>query len=521
MIVPRMLVIAFANLILPASLASSPALVLSPHSAHNAPEPQVSVTRAQAEPVLQTKPIGIKSELGSKRLSTVNSQGKRPNIVFVLLDDVRYDDLIDHPFSQLPNLSRVLKEGASFQRFFTSAPLCSPSRAVFLTGQYPFRNGIVDNGERAEQSHKIVTFPRLLHDAGYRTGFFGKWHMGHDDDTARPGFDRWVSFVGQGVYFDPVLNVDGEHVRASGYMTDVLTEHAVSFISSSPNDQPFMAFIAQKASHPEVHPNHVRTFPAAPGDEQLYKDEVLSRSPSWQAPVNDKPALSRPIDYSDPRSPKGGLPDEIIKSRLRMLRAVDRSIGKLLDSLTTKGVLDETIFIVSSDQGFFYGEFGLAQERRLAYEPSIHIPFIVRYPALSKPGSKPNTLASNVDVAPTLLELAAVRSPSNLDGQSLVPAFNYPQKNIRDDLLIEYYSDTEFPRLRQMGYKAIRTARYKYIQYDELQGMDELYDLKSDPFELNNLLPAKAGKPFHIDLRKKINRLVGASRAPDRGTPRR
>ena len=161
-------------------------------------------------------------------------------------------------------------------------------------------------GECAEQSHKIVTFPRLLHDAGYRTGFFGKWHMGHDDDTARPGFDKWVSFVGQGVYFDLILNVDGKTVRTTGYMTDILTDHAISFIEASPTDQPYLAFIAQKASHPEVHPNQVRTFPPAPGDEHLYRDSLLPRLPNWQAPVQDKPALSRPYDSSDPRSPKGG-----------------------------------------------------------------------------------------------------------------------------------------------------------------------------------------------------------------------
>ena len=120
------------------------------------------------------------------------AQTKRPNIVFLLLDDVRYDDMVDHPFVDLPNLKRLATEGASFRRFFTSAPLCSPSRAVFMTGQYPFHNGIVDNGERGELSHQIVTFPKLLQDAGYHTGFFGKWHMGHEDDSPRPGFDRMV-----------------------------------------------------------------------------------------------------------------------------------------------------------------------------------------------------------------------------------------------------------------------------------------------------------------------------------------
>lgn len=437
------------------------------------------------------------------------AEPRRPNIVFILLDDVRYDDLIDHPFVQLPNLARVVKEGASFQRFFTSAPLCSPSRAAFLTGQYPHRNGIIDNGERAEQSHQIVTFPKLLHDAGYRTGFFGKWHMAHDDDTPRPGFDKWVSFLGQGVYFDPMLNVDGVEVHATGYMTDILTEHAVSFIEASPADKPFLAFIAQKASHPEIYANQVRTFPPAPGDERLYEGAALPRLPSWHASVHDKPALSRPVDYSDPRSPKGGLPDSIIRDRLRMLSAVDRSIGKLLDSLTAKGVLDQTIFVITSDQGFFYGEFGLAQERRLAYEPSIRIPFVMRYPKLAKPGSRPNALVSNVDVAPTLLELAGASIPTNMDGRSLVSTFNKRSRPVRKDLLIEYYSDREFPRIQNMGYKAIRTDRYKYIRYEELKGMDELYDLRSDPFEQSNLLPDRATKWVLDDLRTRLDLLIG------------
>jgi arylsulfatase A-like enzyme len=443
----------------------------------------------------------------STRIDAKAAAPKQPNIVFILLDDVRYDDLIDHPFVRLPNLERVVREGASFQRFFTSAPLCSPSRAVFLTGQYPHRNGIIDNGERAEQSHRIVTFPKLLHDVGYRTGFFGKWHMGHDDDTARPGFDTWVSFIGQGVYFNPMLNVDGEHIQANGYMTDILTDYALSFIERAPEGQPFLAFVSQKASHPEVYPNQVRTFPPARGDEKLYEGEKLPRLPSWRAPTSGKPALSRPVDFSDPRSPAGGLPDGVIKDRLRMLSAVDRSIGRLIDGLTAKGILDETIFIVSSDQGFFYGEFGLAQERRLAYEPSIRIPFIVRYPPLARPGSRPNALLSNVDVAPTLLALAGVRAPSNLDGRSMVEAFKNGSRPVRNDFLIEYYTDSEFPRLQNMGYRAIRTDRFKYIRYTELQGMDELYDLQNDPHELTNLLPNRAPTRVVDDLRKRIERL--------------
>ena len=435
-------------------------------------------------------------------------QPRRPNVVFVLLDDVRYDDLVDHPFARLPNIERLAAEGSSFTNFFTSAPLCSPSRAVFLTGKYPFRNGIIDNGERAAQSHRLVTFPRLLHGAGYRTGFFGKWHMGHEDDTARPGFDRWVSFVGQGVYFDPPLNVDGKAVQGKGYMTDILTDQAVSFIESSTKEKPFLVFLAHKASHPEVYPNQIRTFPSPPSDAALYEGLVLPRAPNWRAPLTGKPALENTADHSDPRSPVGGLPDGIIRDRLRMLSAVDRGIGRLRETLEKRGLLDNTIFVVTSDQGFFYGEFGLAQERRLAYEASIRIPLILRYPALAKAGSRPGFLMGNVDVAPTILELAAVRVPRDMDGKSVVRTLKGEAGPVRQSLLIEYYSDTEFPRLRNLGYQAIRTDRHKYIRYRDLRDVDELYDLQQDPYELRNLLPDAAAGPLKRRLSDGLDALI-------------
>ena len=451
--------------------------------------------------------LAISGTLGSCAPESAHQRDQgpaTPNIVFVLLDDVRYDDLVDHPFVELPNIARLAREGASFQRFFTSAPLCSPSRAVFMTGQYAHRNGVIDNGERAELSHRLVTFPRLLHDAGYRTGFFGKWHMGHEDDSPRPGFDRWVSFVGQGVYFNPRLNIDGSSAIGEGYMTDILTDHAAAFIESSPQDSPFLAFIAHKAVHPEIFPDFVRTFPPAPGDETLYESSELPRSPSWRAPLVGKPALARPVDYGDPRSPEGGLQDEVVLNRLRMLSAVDRGIGVLIEVLAQKGVLDETVFVVTSDQGFFYGEFGLAQERRLAYEPSTHIPLIIRYPRSVPPGSTRQHLASNVDVAPTMLEFALLPPPTGMDGQSLMPVLVDSTAEGRDEVLIEYFSDTVFPRIQNMGYKSIRTDQYKYIRYEELQGMDELYDLGADPYELDNLYPNRVPTGVLEDLTARL-----------------
>ncbi|MGZ5545117.1 MAG: sulfatase-like hydrolase/transferase, partial [Limisphaerales bacterium] len=157
---------------------------------------------------------------------------KKPNIVFILVDDIRWDAFgcMGSPVAKTPNIDRIANEGALFKNFFVSIPLCSPSRGSFLTGQYPHRHGVIDNADHSELSHKLVTFPKLLHDAGYETAFVGKWHMGNDD-TPRPGMDHWLGFKGQGVYNDPVLNIDGERRKVPGYITDILNSNAVAFIN--------------------------------------------------------------------------------------------------------------------------------------------------------------------------------------------------------------------------------------------------------------------------------------------------
>jgi arylsulfatase A-like enzyme len=189
-------------------------------------------------------------------------------------------------------------------------------------------------------------------------------------------------------------------------------------------------------------------------------------------------------------------------------------------TLERRGILDETVVVLTSDQGFFYGEFGLAQERRLAYDPSTHIPLVVRYPALASAGSQPGALVSNADLAPTLLALGGAAVPAGLDGQSFLPALRDSTAVVRDALLIEYSTDTEFPRLRGMGYKAVRTDRYKYIRYEALRGMDELYDLHADPHELHNLLPDGAAEGVRRALDERLNALLQGSGAPPTPAPR-
>src|SRR3954449_9028669 len=174
---------------------------------------------------------------------------RRPNIVFILVDDLRSDELhcTGHPFAQSPHADRLAREGANFQNAFATTPLCSPSRASFLTGQYPHRHGIIDNTDHSALSHRLLTWPKQLHDQGYETCFIGKWHMGIDD-SPRPGFDQWVSFPGQGECVNPVLNVNGKSDRARGYITDLLTEHSVEFLKR-PRARPFCLYLAHKAVH--------------------------------------------------------------------------------------------------------------------------------------------------------------------------------------------------------------------------------------------------------------------------------
>jgi N-acetylglucosamine-6-sulfatase len=178
-----------------------------------------------------------------------------------------------------------------------------------------------------------------------------------------------------------------------------------------------------------------------------------------------------------------------------MLLGVDDSLGRILGALERKGTLNDTVVVVTSDHGYFYGEHGLNEERRLAYEETIRIPLIIRYPPLTKAGSTPPEIALSLDIAPTLLGLAGVQPSAGIQGRSLVPVLKQEARDWRTSFLIEYFTDTVYPRIRNMGYVASRTVRHKYINYRELEGMDELYDLEKDPYEKTNIIArAEAGE---------------------------
>jgi N-acetylglucosamine-6-sulfatase len=443
----------------------------------------------------------------------------RPNIVFILVDDLRWDDsaCMGQPFVKTPHIDRLAKEGVLFRNAFVTTPLCSPSRASFLTGQYPRAHGVKDNTNNDARSHKLITFLLLLKRAGYATGFIGKWHMG-TDDSARPGIDHWIGLKGQGQVIDPELNVNGKRERTKGYVTDIFNDRAVEFIKR-PHDKPFILYLSHKAVHPnlEQRPDGSISDPSAshfvPAErhKNLYADAKIPRRPNALIDkLEGKPALMRPIAKLPPLSRATGSSDEVIRDRLRMLMSVEEGVGLIYDALKEKRLLDNTLVIFTSDHGYFYGEHGLSVERRLAYEEAIRIPLLMRYPPLIKAGATVDPFALSIDIAPTLLDLAGAAVPKNMHGRSLLPLVKGEKTEPRRAFLIEYYSDKVFPRMDKMGYQAVRSERYTYIHYTDLKDMDELYDLRADPYQIRNVIHDVGMRPILAEMREELQRLAKA-----------
>ena len=428
------------------------------------PTPRITRREALAAPLL----AGLAAPLRAK--------DSRPNILFILIDDLRYNApaYAGHPFVKTPNIDRIAREGAIFEDAFVTTPLCSPSRASFLTGRYVRSHGVLDNTNHNELSHKLITWPRLLHDAGYETGYAGKWHMGNDS-SPRPGFDKWVSFRGQGVYNDPVLNIDGDEAKHTGYITDILTDHAVDFIKK-PRSKPFVMYLAHKAVH--------GPFTPAERHKDLFASEAIHRTPNADDNWDGKPALQRDVDGKPPV--KGvGSSDDLIRNQLRCLTAIDEGVGRILKTLEETGQMDNTFIVFTSDNGYFWGEHHLG-DKRWAYEESLRIPMAMRYPKLIKAGTHISQLVMNVDMAPTMLTLGGAKLPGDLQGHSVLPLFKGPVKNWRTSFLSEYFMEQNFPRVP--SWQAVRDDQWKYIHYTEVKGADELYNLKKDPYEMQNLV---------------------------------
>ncbi len=419
----------------------------------------------------------------------------RRNIVLVLSDDHRYDFLGFMPqapaFLETPNLDRMARQGAHVANAFVSTSLCSPSRASILTGQYMHHHHIVDN-QRSEPPGTMF-FPQYLQRAGYQTAFIGKWHMGHEQDDPRPGFDHWASFKGQGEYLDPVLNINGKRQSFQGYTTDVLTDQALQWLKGGRDKRrPFFLYLSHKAVHYPFQPapRHAGRYAKGPikrPETMANTEDNYQTQPHW---VRERRYSIHGVDHME-TGPYDNDPvpsfDDLYRQYCETLHGLDENLGRVLSYLDESGLSRSTLVIYMGDNGFALGEHGF-YDKRDAFEESIRIPLLAYAPGLIAPGTKVTQMVQNIDIAPTFLDAAGVRVPeaAKMDGRSFLPLLRGESTPWRDHILYEYLWEWNFPATPTLF--AIRTDRYKYIFYHGVWDYDGFYDLQTDPHERHNLI---------------------------------
>jgi N-acetylglucosamine-6-sulfatase len=416
---------------------------------------------------------------------------QRPNILFILSDDHRWDAMscMGHPFIRTPNLDRLAGEGILFKNAFVTTSLCSPSRGSFLTGQYAHRHGVVTNHTPWDKGNR--TFLELLHESGYETAFIGKWHMPGKGLPRLRGLDHFISFTkegGQGVYYDCPLIIDGVKSERKGkYITQDLTDFALRFIEKKRNT-PFCLYLSHKAVHFGYRP--------PPHLKGLYKDVDLKLPPesdTWITFTNGHPFVGALFPMNI-----------LYRGYCETVVSLDEQVGRVIDKLKALHILDNTLIIYAGDNGHFWGEHGL-YDKRLAYEESIRIPFMVRYPGLiADPGRRASQMILNIDLAPTILDIAGIHIPPNMQGRSLKPILQSGDAPGRTSWLYEHFPVFPIPI---PGITAVRTDRYKYVLYQKDIRPRELFDLLKDPKEKCNIIHTKQGKRIAEELKKELEKL--------------
>lgn len=419
------------------------------------------------------------------------------NIVFILTDDHRYDAMgfMGHPFLETPHLDSLAHNGVHLAQACVTTALCSPSRASILTGLYAHRHGVIDNN-RASVRSDLTYFPQLLQRAGYRTGFFGKWHMGAPTADPQRGFDKWISFADQGTYWPDgrgtfggrrgpasMLNVDGHDTPQRGYITDELTDYALSWLTSLPREQPFFLYLSHKAVHAEFIPadRHVGRYHDKPVPAPLSRQQH-EHAPMW---VQNQRNSWHGADHPYLRDTAI---EDIYRRYCETLLAVDDSLGRVLAALRERGQLEDTLVVYMGDNGFGFGEHGLI-DKRTAYDWSMRVPLLMQCPAALPAGRVVPQMVANIDIAPTLLEAAGLDPRAlmpGIDGESIWPLLRGATASARSSLLYEYYWEHNFPQTPTIF--ALRENRYKFVRAYGLWDLDELYDLTADPQETRNLI---------------------------------
>lgn len=461
----------------------------------------------------------------------------RPNILYIMCDDHAAHSISAYGsvVNKTPNMDRIAKDGMRFDRFFVTNSICTPSRAVMLTGKYSHLNGVpgfnVFDGNQP-------TLAKYLHEAGYFTGVIGKWHLGSEPT----GFDRWTILPGQGVYYDPAwLDKDGRHV-VKGYVTEITTDLAVNFLNDRPKDKPFFLMMHHKAPHRpwEPSPKYKAEFEAKkiPEPPTLYDDYAtrtqglkqnrqrvfddlnrrdlklvppadLPAGPKRQQWFNVKPTeVTVEVDGKQTTLTGDALNkwkyQRYMQDYLGCVQSVDDSVGAMLDYLDKNGLRENTIVVYTSDQGFFLGDHGLF-DKRYMYEESFKTPLLVRWPGVTKPGTTQSAIVGNQDFAPTFLTAAGLPVPADMQGKSFIPLLKGDRPaDWRTSYYYRYYDEpSEHNTARHMG---VRTETHKLIYFWKLDAW-EMYDLTKDPAELKNVYADPAYASVREDLKKEMYRL--------------
>ena len=451
-------------------------------------------------------PKNMSQDISIKRIPDAQPR----NVVFILSDDHRYDYmgfLGTVPWLQTPNMDFMAANGAYVRNAFVTTALSSPSRASILTGMFSHEHTVVDNVAPVPEG--LVFFPQYLQEAGYVTGFFGKWHMGDTDDSPQPGFDHWESFEGQGTYYNVRMNVNGEEKTypADAYITDILTDDAISFIDSH-KDEPFFVYLSHKAVHDP--------FKSDGEFRDIYMDKRIPRPENFDTPdyglhgVPSKDASGEP-EKGEEWYGEGRLPDWVKSQReswhgvdysyfgrtdweteakkyCQCLTNMDASIGRILDCLKENGLDRNTLVIYMGDNGFCWGEHGLI-DKRTFYEASVRVPMLAYCPEIIKPGTVVEEMVQNIDIAPTVMEACGIEKAEQMRGRSMLPLLEGKEiPDWRKRIYYEYYWEYDFPQTPTMF--GVRTDRFKYIRYHGIWDTNEFYDLENDPYEKNNLIAA-------------------------------
>ncbi len=479
---------------------------------------------------------------------------QRPNIIFIMTDDhtTQAMSCYGSPYIQTPNMDRLANEGIRFDNCYATNALSGPSRACILTSKFSHLNGFTDNASVFNGDQQ--TFPKLLQQGGYQTALVGKWHLISDPQ----GFDFWSIYGGtvqgqQGCYYNPGFIENGQYVEEQGYITDITTDKAINFIENRDKSKPFMMMYHQKAPHRNwmpaerhlgmfndtVFPEPDNLFDDYEGrgtaareqdlsiehtlttdwDLKLYTREEILKGPNSlhdvykRMPENvkdkwDSVYAQRIAEYRSGKLKGKELVSwkyqQYMRDYLATVVAVDENIGRLLDYLEENDLLDNTIIVYTSDQGFFLGEHGWF-DKRFMYEECQRMPFLVRFPKSIKAGSTSTALSMNIDFAPTFLDYAGVEIPEDMQGRSLRPILDNAGKTPEDWREAVYYHYYEYPAEHKVKrHYGIRTNEYKLMHFYNDIDEWELYDMKNDPKEMKNIY----NDPAYAEIRAELHTLL-------------